>query len=170
MEKKIRRVKMKRLAVKMGLAVCAAGLVLLLTGSGESLPSFCPCQCAGCSCQPSNGPLLALPKEHLITVRILNWAELTGEDAEKALDILNSFVPVSVEECGGPPIGGGGVYVDYYDSRRFLCPIQDSIYMGEMKYTGEPGCLDELYRLRDEVSEREHQELVEKYLREIRGE
>lgn len=76
------------------LSVCS---ILFLTGGGKAAtyPAAtypCPCGCEECTWEVTLGePLFALSKEHLVDVGFLYSAILYGEDAEKALDIINSF-------------------------------------------------------------------------------
>ena len=163
---------MKHVTIKSACVLLLACGLLLLTGSGKAPTTYpCPCGCEACTCQVTLGqPLFSLSKEHLVSVDFDYRSCLEGEDAEKAIDLINAFVPVRVDaEEGGSPIGAGGITVTYYDSRRDFVPLGDAIYVGKMKYIGEPGCLDALYQMFDQRAEQDHQQLVDSYIEEIRN-
>lgn len=142
----------------LGLTLSVLFITTVLTAAGpektQGIP--CPCNC-GCRCELPPGRLFALSKERLLNVVIFKngrRAILEGEDAERAVDLLNSFVVVSVEEGEGY-ISGSGASVNLYDSCRHFQPVQseNAIYVGGKKYTLEPWCLEEFYKLYEQTLE-----------------
>lgn len=142
----------------LGLMLTVLFITATFTAAGpektQGIP--CPCNC-GCRCELPPGRLFALSKERLLSVVIIHngrRAILEGEDAERAVDLLNSFVVVSVEEGEGY-ISGSGAAVNLYDSRRDFQPVQseNAIYVGGKKYTLEPWCLEEFYKLYEQEKE-----------------
>lgn len=142
----------------LGMTLSVLFITAALTAAGpektQGIP--CPCNC-GCRCELPPGRLFALSKERLLNVVIFKngrRAILEGEDAERAVDLLNSFVVVSVEEGGGY-ISGSGASVNLYDSRRDFQPkrSKNTVYVGGKTYTLEPWCLEEFYKLYEQEKE-----------------
>ena len=146
----------------LGLMLAVLAITATLTAVGFEKPSVtCPCSCESCGCELPPGRLFALSKAHLIDVVIQEEGPsgrvvLEGEDAERAVDLLNSFVVVSEKETGWGYINSSGAWVNLYDSRRAFQPIrtQNDVIVGKTQYILEPWCLEEFYKLYDEAMEK----------------
>lgn len=142
----------------LGLMLTVVFITATFTAAGSEKTQGIPCPCnCGCRCELPPGRLFALSKERLLNVVINDGGirvKLEGEEAERVVDLLNSFVVVSVEEGGGY-IDSSGTSVNLYDSRRDFQPkrSKNTVYVGGKTYTLEPWCLEEFYKLYEQALE-----------------
>lgn len=113
----------------------------------ENPENACPCGCQSCGCAPF-GRLFAYPRDRVISV----WADdgggrivLEGDRARACVDILNDFQPQKAEKVPEMVSGGGyGLILLLPDSDRRFTVFPDSVLIGDVLYSGEEGCMDEL--------------------------
>lgn len=140
---------------KAGMRLLTVVFLCLLTISGCSGKALSrSCGCGNCVCEPTSDRLFAYPKDRLLGVVITSEEKrvvLEGEDAEAVIDILNSFTPTGSEPAPDM-LGGLGVRIHFYDYIRDLSYLtEDSVTVGDVCYTGEPGSLEPLIALYEDA-------------------
>lgn len=127
----------------------------LLVFSGCSQKELtCPCNCEDCLWAPSSQHLFTFPKDSVRDIRLVTeekYTILEAQDAETAIDILNSFTSVSSEPAGETVDGGYLGRVRFTDFVRRFTFTEDSIIINDIRYVGEPGSLEPLIALYEDA-------------------
>lgn len=151
---------------------CLLAIAALFSSSCSTETYECRCNCEDCLCMPSDH-MFSIPTRYLFNIAIAEGPGDVvvlryGDDRmDKAVEILNAFVPESEEELSRDATAHYVVRLSYYDAwRRFgitdssviIFPSyfnMDYMYNKDMpedtrvpiKYTGKPGCLQGLIDL-----------------------